>query len=58
MTEQKTKLPKIIGRILCFLGEHDYRVVSVTMGFSYGDTIEKVECKRCQYRTTRLAEED
>lgn len=58
MAEKKSKLPKIIGRLLCFLGEHDYYIISVTIGFSYGDTIEKVECKRCQHRTSKLSKED
>ena len=57
MTKQKIKLPKIIGRLLCLLGEHDYYVVSVTLGFSYGDTIEKVECRRCQHRIARRSKD-
>lgn len=58
MVEKKPKLPKFIGRLLCLLGEHDYYVISVTIGFSYGDTIEKVECRRCHKRISRLSQED
>lgn len=58
MTEKKRELPKLLGRILCLLGEHDYIVISVTFGFSVGDTVEKVECRRCGHRTARYSKED
>lgn len=53
MAERKNYLLKILGGILCLMGFHDFRVISATLGFSVGDTVEKVECKRCNYRTTR-----
>ena len=40
------KLPTLLGRILCWLGFHDYRVVNVTFEFG-ADAVEKDECRRC-----------
>ena len=48
------KLPTQLGRILCWLGFHDYRVVNVTFEFG-GDAVEKDECRRCGATRTRLA---
>ncbi len=56
MAEHKSKMLKILGGLLCLLGFHDFRLISATLGFSAGDTVEKVECKRCNYRTTRHGE--
>ncbi|MCZ6488613.1 MAG: hypothetical protein O6703_10600 [Gammaproteobacteria bacterium] len=46
------KLPPLLGRILCWLGFHDYRVVSVTLGFGTGG-VERDECRRCGTTVTR-----
>ncbi len=46
------KLPPLLGRILCWLGFHDYRVVSVTLGFGTGG-VERDECRRCGATVTR-----
>jgi len=42
-----------IGRLLCFLGVHDFRVLEVRFGFGQGNHIEKVECRRCGWNSTR-----
>ncbi len=36
-----------IGRLLCWLGIHNFRVIDRTFGFGAGGDIEKVECRRC-----------
>ena len=41
------KLPNMLGRLLCWLGLHDYRVVDRTFGFGPGGDTEKVLCRRC-----------
>ena len=46
-------LHKILGQLLCLLGFHDYRVISGTFGFGGAGNVEKVECRRCGYVTTR-----
>ncbi len=43
----------MIGRLLCWLGFHDLRVINVTFGFAPGEAVETVECRRCGYRATR-----
>jgi len=40
-------------QLLCFLGIHDFRVVEATMSFGLSGAVEKVECRRCGYLTTR-----
>jgi hypothetical protein len=47
------RLTGSVGRLLCVLGFHDYRVVEVRFGFGQGNRIEKVECQRCQLISTR-----
>lgn len=46
------KLPPWFGQLLCWLGIHDFRVVSETFGFG-SRGVEKVECKRCGITVTR-----
>jgi hypothetical protein len=48
------KLPLLLGRILCWLGFHDYRVVNVTFEFGT-DALETDECRRCGVTRTRIA---
>jgi hypothetical protein len=43
----KPRLPPWLGRWLCRLGLHDFRVVDVSFGFGPGETIEHVRCRRC-----------
>jgi hypothetical protein len=47
------KVPTWLGRLLCRLGVHDYRLVECTLGFGAGGRVETVECRRCGYTTTR-----
>ena len=43
----------IVGRLLCLLGFHDFRVLEVTFGFGAGGNVEKIQCKRCGLIITR-----
>jgi hypothetical protein len=45
--------PSKVGRFLCRLGFHDYRVVEKTFQFGAGSGVEKVECRRCGLIVTR-----
>lgn len=47
------RLPAPVGRLLCMLGFHDFRVLEVRFGFGHGNRIEKVECRRCALVSTR-----
>ena len=44
LTMYRQKLPKWLGRLLCRLALHDFRV-DVTFGF--GVRVEHLECRRC-----------
>ncbi len=46
------KLPPLLGRFLCWLGVHDFRVVSKTFEFGT-EGVERVECRRCGVTVTR-----
>jgi hypothetical protein len=50
-----SKLPSLLGRFLCRLGFHDYRVLEIMFQFGSGGSIEKVECRRCGVTVTRQA---
>jgi hypothetical protein len=50
---KNTKLSQILGRLLCRLGLHDFRVINVRFGFGASGNIEQVECRRCGRFTTR-----
>ena len=47
------RLPRPLGRLFCILGFHDFRVLEVRFGFGQGNRIEKVECRRCGWVSTR-----
>ena len=47
------RLPAAVGRLLCRLGLHAFRVLEVRFGFGQGNRIEKVECRRCGLVSTR-----
>jgi hypothetical protein len=47
------KLREFVGRILCWLGIHDFRVIDATFGFGKGGSVERIECRRCRVVTTR-----
>jgi hypothetical protein len=40
------KLSQILGRLLCGLGLHDFRVINVRFGFGASGNIEQLECQR------------
>ncbi len=46
---------KTLGRIACYIGVHDFRVVEVTFGFGGSDAVEKLECRRCGLIAARRA---
>lgn len=47
-------VPAWLGRLLCWLGVHDYRLVECKLEFGSGGRVETVECRRCGYTTARL----
>ncbi len=46
-------LSGLVGRILCFLGFHDFRIIDATLGFGGAGGTETVECRRCGEVVTR-----
>ena len=46
-------MPGWLGRLLCLVGVHDFRLIESIGGFGAGGQVEKVECRRCGYVTTR-----
>ena len=46
-------MQELLGRILCFIGFHSFRVSEVTVGFGETGSVERVECRRCGFVTTR-----
>ena len=46
-------MKKLLNRVLCFLGLHDFQVMESTFGFGAGGSVSKVKCRRCGYITTR-----
>ena len=53
VAEIRDKMLNWIGRLLCLLGFHDYRLIEVVGSFGAGGQVQKVECRRCGYVTTR-----
>ena len=53
--EEDLLVPKILGRLLCLLGIHDFRILEVTYGFTIGSNVQRLQCKRCGRITTRNA---
>ncbi len=46
-------MPGWLGRMLCIIGIHDFRMVDVVMGFGPSGSIENWRCQRCGAKTTR-----
>ncbi len=46
-------LLKMLSRILCRLGVHDFRLVEMTISFGSEGGVEKVRCTRCGLTITR-----
>ncbi len=42
-----------LGRLLCWLGLHDFKPIDVTMSFGCGGSVETVKCQRCGYIKSR-----
>jgi len=53
IAENENKKRNNWGRILCWLGTHDDKVIDATFGFGAGGNVERVECKRCGRLETR-----
>ena len=53
MVESRDGMPNWIGRLFCRFGLHDYRLIEVVGTFGAGGQVQKVECRRCGYATTR-----
>ena len=53
MAGEPDKAVNWIGRMLCRFGFHDYRLVKVIGAFGVASQLQKVECRRCGYVTTR-----
>ena len=50
----ESRLARLLGQLLCWLGIHDYRVVDVIFEFG-ADPVEKDQCRRCGAIRTRIA---
>jgi len=54
VAESRDRLLDWIGRLLCWFGFHDYRLIEVVGAFGgSSQVVQKVECRRCGYATTR-----
>lgn len=53
VAENRDRMLNWIGRLLCRLGIHDYRLIEVVGSFGASGQVEKVECRRCGCTTTR-----
>jgi len=47
-------MPDILGRVLCFLGMHDYVLTDATFGFGAPGGISKLRCRRCGKKKTEM----
>ena len=50
-----SKLPPLFGRLLCWLGGHDFIVIDKRFDFGSGGGVENVKCRRCGVTVTRQA---
>lgn len=51
--EPAGRVSAALGRLLCVLGVHDFRMLEVRFGLGKGNNIEKRECRRCGRSATR-----
>lgn len=56
--KEASRLSVWLGRLLCLVGAHDFRLVETIGGFGPAGQVEKVECRRCGAVTTRRARAD
>ena len=47
------EMPEWLGRLLCRIGVHDYRLVDEVLAFGSAGNVQRVQCRRCGYVTTR-----
>ncbi len=53
MAESRDRMMNWIGRFLCRFGFHDDRLIEVVVAFGGGGQVQKMECRRRGYATTR-----
>ncbi len=46
-------MEELLGRILCWIGFHDFHVIDASFSFGEGGEVETVECRRCGFQRTR-----
>lgn len=56
--KEQGNVPAWLGRLLCWLGVHDFRLVECTLGFGAGGRVETVECRRCGHTITRHGKDE
>jgi len=54
VNQQTPQIPGLLGRLLCWLGFHDFVLISESFSFG-GGAVEVDECRRCGARRTRQA---
>ena len=47
-------MPTLIGRVLCFLGLHDYALIDAAFSFGSPGGISKLRCRRCGKIKTKV----
>ncbi len=53
MTKPPREPAGIVGRLLCLLGFHDFKVIDATLGFGSAGGTSTVQCQRCERIVTR-----
>ena len=53
MADSRDRMLNWIDRLLCRFGFHDYRLIEVVGAFGASGQVQKVECRRYGYATTR-----
>jgi hypothetical protein len=46
-------LEATLGRLLCWLGLHDFETINAATSFEPDGAVETVKCRRCGYITMR-----
>jgi hypothetical protein len=46
-------LETTLGRLLCWLGLHDFKTIDFATSFEPDGAVETVKCRRCAYITMR-----
>ena len=42
-----------LGKLLCWLGIHRYKIIDVSFGFGRGGSVKTVQCKICGIKITK-----